>query len=130
MAKIAAKKPGYGKHQLYAEIYDSDWHRVSFGWNHSGRSDLIEYVRHEAVDGTCAEAAAVIQAISRYRPLHGATLLVSRAKKPYRGGPIIPGYARPCAGCRRLMQDFGIARVYYTSDTDGIIMSMKIEDME
>ncbi len=121
MVAIAAKKPGYGKHQLYAEIYDARGERISFGWNHAGRSDLLaHYVRHSKVDGTCAEAAAVIQALSRYRSVVGSTLLIARAKKPYRGGPVVSGIAYPCEGCRRLIRDFGILNAFYSTDDWGV----------
>lgn len=115
---LAQKKPGHGKHRLYAEIYDSDTsERISFGWNHAGRSDLIShYARNEKVDGTCAEAAAIIAAMSRYRTVVGSTVLVARARRERRGGPIVPGLARPCEGCIRLLKDFKVKEVIYTTD--------------
>ena len=118
LVRLAQKKPGHGKHRLYAEVYDSDTNeRISFGWNHAGRSDLIShYARNEKVDGTCAEAAAIIAAISRYRTVVGSTVLVARARRERRGGPVVPGLARPCEGCVRLLKDFKVGKVFYTTD--------------
>lgn len=122
MVHIAEKKPGHGKHKLYAEIWrfvgnPMTYERVSCGWNHSGTSDLSNaYSRHDKTEGTCAECAAVISALSRYKTIAGSIVLVARAKRERRGGPVVRGLAKPCEGCSRLLYDFQVAAVWYTLD--------------
>lgn len=114
MVAIAASRPGHGKHRLYSEIWRDDGvrlRRVAFGWNNEKDSDLAKkYEKDNPLrTGTCAEAEAIIQALSKHQSVLGATILVVRARKNYRGGPWVPGESRPCPACRKMIDDFGIS---------------------
>lgn len=120
MVTIAHSRPGHGKQRLYAEIWKGR-RRVSFGWNNKKTSELSQlYARHEKVVGTCAEAESIIQALSRHAPVAGAAMLVARAKRTRRGGPVVAGHSLPCAGCQRLLRDFKIAEFYYFDENGNV----------
>jgi hypothetical protein len=126
MLKLAASKPGHGKHRLYAEIWRDDDEkpkRVSFGWNNPKEDELSAlYKRHELAEGTCAEAEAVIRALSKHNRIAGSTVYVARAKKEKRGGPLIPGHSQPCVGCMRLLEDFDVRCVGYVNENGDAVM--------
>lgn len=45
-----------------------------------------------------------------------ATLYIARAKKECKNGPDVWGMAKPCNGCERCIESFGIRKVIYTED--------------
>lgn len=52
--------------------------------------------------------------------LQKATLYVVRLKRPFeRSRDFVKGMARPCKGCMRCIQDFGVPRIVYSNEAGG-----------
>jgi tRNA(Arg) A34 adenosine deaminase TadA len=69
-----------------------------------------------------SEVAAIKNSIRHLseRELNRSTLYVTRIKQDQFSRQMVPGIARPCAGCARAIAEFGIARVVYTLDGPGL----------
>jgi len=118
MVKIASKQKVYAGHRFYAEIWKNG-ERVGWGYNHPGESDLSRtYAKHDLAEGTHAEVAAIVSAMSRWASVKDSTLLIARAKKNKRGGVFVQGTAIPCAGCTKIIMDMGVGEMFYTLDSD------------
>ena len=65
-----------------------------------------------------AEISAIKNALRviSVKELSRSTLYIARARMAYRDGPFVTGNAKPCAGCRRAIETFGINKVICTDD--------------
>jgi deoxycytidylate deaminase len=66
-----------------------------------------------------AETHCIHNFIRKHDPnlLQKTTLYVVRLKRPYEGSrDFVKGMARPCKGCMRCIQDFGVPRIVYSNN--------------
>lgn len=114
MVKIASKHAPVAGHRVYCEIWNGE--RITFGNNRKTGFCDERYMKNVDAVGMHAEIAALMAAESKPYHVKGAVALVARAKKTRRGGEIVAGLAKPCEGCMRALEDWGIAYVMWTED--------------
>ncbi|MAE82165.1 MAG: hypothetical protein CMB80_05485 [Flammeovirgaceae bacterium] len=66
-----------------------------------------------------AETDAIKKALREKDDLSKCTLYIARARGSEKYG-FNPGLARPCVGCMRAIVDFGIRKVFYTTNEIGV----------
>jgi tRNA(Arg) A34 adenosine deaminase TadA len=111
----ALVNPVEGLPRMAAIICNKKKHVISVGWN-SRKSDPLaaKYGRHPDAIYPHAELAAIKNALRdrNIQPsqLQDCTMYVARVK---RDGT--PAMAKPCVGCQRAIQEFGIGDVQWTT---------------
>lgn len=93
---------------------------VSYGFN-SRKTHPLQYKYSKNNNAVCihAEIDAIRNALRfvHVDELKGASIYIARAKSPAPRKPkTLMGLAKPCSGCTRAIDAFGIRNVYYTED--------------
>jgi cytidine/deoxycytidylate deaminase-like protein len=118
MVKFASRQQPAGKHRVLCEAWRDDA-LIAWGRNvQETRFSHPDFTKPELV-GTHAETCMVLEAEGRNVDLTGAVVLIARAKKTRRGGPVIPGNAAPCPECMRLLRSKRVGGIYWTLDEEG-----------
>lgn len=112
---LARRNPVRDLPKMAAIIVDKKGMVVSYGMN-SRKSDPLaaKYGRHPDAIYPHAELAAIKSAVDYFRldgleELYECTMYVARVLK--NGEPAL---AKPCIGCQRAIQEFGITNVEWT----------------
>ncbi len=119
----------FGGARVAASVISSNV-QIGQGTNQKHTVD-IPHVRKPRSVGCHAEIAALAAAAEEVnyrrgdytRHIRGSVCVVARAKRTARGGPVVPGLARPCNPCMETLRAFGIREVVYTTgetDVDGM----------
>ncbi len=111
----ACDHSGYGGARVAAAITDGHW--WGFGYN-IPEAAAWKGARKPKSVGTHAEIVALAEYTEKNSFQRYA--LVARAKKAKRGGPWVPGLARPCKYCMDALREFGIYEVVYTTGGIGV----------
>lgn len=102
---------------------------ISVGFNHNKSHPLqAKFCKNEHAIFLHAEVAAIKNALREIHveELSKCDLYISRVKKPESfSKKFIWGLARPCCGCQRAIEEFGIRGVVYTTDENGKYEVMK-----
>lgn len=106
-----------------AVVFDKEC--ISFGTNRLHSHPFqTKYGKNEHAIFWHAETNAIFNALRRVDDpivLKQSELYVVRIKRPApRSKSFILGTASPCEGCQRCIQDFGIKRVYFSTDEQKI----------
>lgn len=110
LLKIAYANPGCSSAKMAAVIKDRK-STVSFGLNQMKTHPLqAKYGKNKHAICLHAEIDAIRNAPRDY-DFRGTSLFVARSLKNGQSA-----LAKPCSGCQRAIRDFGISRVYYTTE--------------
>ena len=96
---------------------------VSVGFNHKKSHPLqARFCKNEHAIFLHAEIAAIKNALKELsvEELSRTDLYITRVKKPKSfSKKFVWGLAKPCCGCQRAIEEFGIRGVVYTTDENG-----------
>lgn len=127
LAKVAAANDGSNIRFAAAIVRGNKI--VSVGFNHMKSHPLqAKYCKNEHAIFLHAEIAAIKNALKELsvEDLSKTDLYITRVKKPKSfSKKFVWGLARPCCGCQRAIEEFGIRGVVYTTDEDGTYEVMK-----
>lgn len=97
---------------------------VVIGTNQNRTDPLAQrFAKNPEADTIHAEVQAIKNTINHFRGdyemLNGATMYICRAKRSGIGGDWIWGLAKPCDGCMKAIDFFGIKKVIYSEEGIG-----------
>jgi deoxycytidylate deaminase len=95
---------------------------VGYGFNQNKTHPIQnKFNKHEEANFLHAEISAIINALRNVPVdlLPKCTLYVARARRGCKKGPWEYGLAKPCKGCQKYIDSFGIKKVVYTNNVRG-----------
>jgi tRNA(Arg) A34 adenosine deaminase TadA len=128
-ANLAQDIGQFGNARVYAlAVYKNEI--IGSGFNSSKSHPIaLKFARNHNKDCIFPHSEVMaLHAASKRLDLNDfkkVTLYVARVKQEKRGGPFIWGLAKPCEGCERAIQAFGVKRVVFTTDNS----SMEIHEV-
>jgi len=91
---------------------------ISIGYNQEKTDPfVIDFQKHKQMEFLHAETHAIkkaLKAVKNPKDLHKATMYICRIKNNHNVKQLIRGLAKPCIGCQKAINYYGIRRVVYS----------------
>lgn len=113
IAQNLAKTAKHDMFKLAALVFDKQGRVISAGVNHQTKTHPI--LRRYDLNKTVHAEAAALLFYKHPQHFKGASIFVYRERKDGNFAN-----AKPCHMCQKLIQQFGISKLYYTTET-GIV---------